>query len=226
MAASLGGHFYFAKEGTLSLRFNIMMKRSVKRSMISTIARFVLFVVLAAASATGALFAQTREKGPWWPSPHGPRDQAGNSNYVTPEKILKALRIQKTGQTYELGRVYEQEMPQYGYRPYFLTVIPAAEAAKEGTGVAQQDYFTGFIGKMGTQYDAFGHQGKTVRMADGSLKNVYYNGFTQDDLTGKNRGVGGLKALGVEQVKRSSPAASSSTSLATRACQYSTAGTR
>jgi len=161
-----------------------------------------MFVVLAAAVATDSVsFAQTRAKGPWWPSPHGPNDQAGNSNYITPEKILKAMRIPKTGQTYELGRIYEQEMPQYGYRPYFLTVIPAAEAAKEGTGVAQQDYFTGFIGQMGTQYDAFGHQGKTVRMADGSLKNVYYNGFSQDDLTGKNRGVGGLEALGVEHVK-------------------------
>ena len=170
--------------------------------MRSTFVRFAMFVVLAAAVATaGASFAQTREKGPWWPSPHGPNDQAGNSNYITPEKILKAMRIPKTGQTYELGRIYEQEMPQYGYRPYFLTVIPAAEAAKEGTGVAQQDYFTGFIGQMGTQYDAFGHQGKTVRMADGSLKNVYYNGFSQDDLTGKNRGVGGLEALGVEHVK-------------------------
>ena len=161
-----------------------------------------MFVVLAAAVATDSVsFAQTRAKGPWWPSPHGPNDQAGNSNYITPEKILKAMRIPKTGQTYELGRIYEQEMPQYGYRPYFLTVIPAAEAAKEATGVAQQDYFTGFIGQMGTQYDAFGHQGKTVRMADGSLKNVYYNGFSQDDLTGKNRGVGGLEALGVEHVK-------------------------
>jgi len=170
--------------------------------MRSTFVRFALFVALAAAVATdGASFAQTREKGPWWPSPHGLNDQAGKSNYITPEKILKAMRIPKTGQTYELGRIYEQEMPQYGYRPYFLTVIPAAEAAKEGTGVAQQDYFTGFIGQMGTQYDAFGHQGKTVRMADGSLKNVYYNGFSQDDLTGKNRGVGGLEALGVEHVK-------------------------
>jgi len=170
--------------------------------MRSTFVRFALFVALAAAVATdGASFAQTREKGPWWPSPHGLNDQAGNSNYITPEKILKAMRIPKTGRTYELGRIYEQEMPQYGYRPYFLTVIPAAEAAKEGTGVAQQDYFTGFIGQMGTQYDAFGHQGKTVRMADGSLKNVYYNGFAQDDLTGKNRGVGGLEALGVEHVK-------------------------
>ena len=48
-------------------------------------------------------------------------------------------------------------MPQYGYRPYFLIIIPALTALKDGTGVAQQDYFTGFIGQMGTQFDAFGH---------------------------------------------------------------------
>src|SRR5687768_5204547 len=164
--------------------------------------RIVLCAALAAALATGgALIAQTRDKGVWWPSPHGAKDQAGNSNYITADKILKSLRIPKTGQTYELGRVYEAEMPQYGYRPYFLTIIPAAAPVKEGTGVAQQDYFTGFIGQMGTQFDAFGHQGKTVRMADGTLKNVYYNGFTQEELTGRNRGVGGLEALGVDHVK-------------------------
>ena len=171
--------------------------------MRSTFVRLTGFIVLAIVLTTGgALRAQTREKGPWWPSPHGPQDQAGNSNYITPEKIIKALRIPKTGQTYELGRIYEAEMPQYGYRPYFLTIIPAADPAKEGVGVAQQDYFTGFIGQMGTQYDAFGHQGKVVRMADGSLKNVYYNGFTQDDLTDVahaetvDKDVAGTDALG------------------------------
>jgi kynurenine formamidase len=163
--------------------------------------RVGLCVVVMALAAVEGAGTQTRDKGPWWPSVHGATDQAGNSNYITADKILKALRLPKTGQTYELGRVYEAEMPQYGYRPYFLTIIPAAEALKEGTGVAQQDYFTGFIGQMGTQFDAFGHQGRTVRMADGSLKNVYYNGFTQADLTGRNRGIGGLEALGVEHVK-------------------------
>ena len=53
---------------------------------------------------------------------------------------------------------------------------------------------------MRAQCDAFGHQGRVVRMADGTL-NVYYNGFTQEDLTGRNRGQGGLEALGVENVK-------------------------
>ena len=48
--------------------------------------------VIALVSARASL-AQTRESGPWWPSPHGPADQAGASNYVTPEKILEALQI-------------------------------------------------------------------------------------------------------------------------------------
>ena len=153
------------------------------------------------ATLAGALSAQTREKGPWWPSPHGPKDQAGNSNYVTPEKILKALRIPKTGQTYELGHIYERTMPQYGDRPYFLSVQPAAPPQKEGAGSVHRDYFTGFIGQMGTQFDAFGHQGQAVRMADGSVKSVYYNGFTEQELTGTRQGVDGLEALGVEHVK-------------------------
>ncbi len=159
------------------------------------------FTMVAAAILVGVAHAQTRENGPWWPSPHGPKDQAGNSNYVTPEKILKALRLAKTGQTYELGRIYEAEMPQYGYRPYFLSIIPPAQPFKDGMGVVHADYFTGFIGQMGTQFDAFGHQGRVVRMADGTLKGVYYNGFTEEELIGANRGVGGLQALGVEHVK-------------------------
>src|SRR5688572_16357937 len=116
-------------------------------------------LVLCGLVGSSQAWAQTREKGPWWPSPHGAKDQAGNSNYITAEKVLKSLRIPKTGQAYELGRIYEAEMPQYGYRPYFLTILPAATPLKEGTGVARQDYFTGFIGQMGTQFDAFGHQG-------------------------------------------------------------------
>lgn len=158
-------------------------------------------VLAAALAASGVLLAQTREKGPWWPSPHGAKDQAGNTNYITAEKILKALRIPKTGQAYELGHIYEPEMPQYGNRPYYMITHTAPTPVKEGAGFAQQEYFTGYIGQMGTQYDAFGHQGRVVRMADGTLKNVFYNGFTQEDLTGRNRGLGGLEALGVEHVK-------------------------
>ena len=112
----------------------------------------------------GALARRRGERAPGGrrPRPEGP---GGNSNYVTPEKILKALRIPKTGQTYELGHIYERTMPQYGDRPYFLSVQPAVPPQKEGAGAVHRDYFTGFIGQMGTQFDAFGHQGQAVRMA-------------------------------------------------------------
>lgn len=145
--------------------------------------------------------AQTRESGPWWPSPHGAADQAGASNYVTPQKILEALTIPRTGQTYELGHMYEASMPQYTPRPYYLNVVPAAPATSEGRNTVHGDYFTGFIGQMGTQFDALSHQGQTLEMADGSFKSVFYNGFTEEELTGGNRGQGGVEALGVEHMK-------------------------
>jgi kynurenine formamidase len=145
--------------------------------------------------------AQTRASGPWWPSGHGADDQAGASNYVTPEKILEALQLPRTGQTYELGHLYEASMPQYTPRPYYLNVVPAAPATSEGNNTVHGEYFTGYIGQMGTQFDALGHQGQTLRMADGSFKSVFYNGFTEEDLTGKSRGQGGLDALGVEHMK-------------------------
>ena len=145
--------------------------------------------------------AQTREEGPWWPSVHGPMDQAGASNYVTPQKILEALQIPEFGQTYDLGHLYEASMPQYTSRPYYLNVVPAVPATSEGRNTVHGDYFTGYIGQMGTQFDALSHQGQTLEMADGSFESVFYNGFTEQDLTGRNRGQGGVEALGVEKMK-------------------------
>jgi kynurenine formamidase len=169
----------------------------VKRvALISTVT-----VALAASTPSGAL-AQTRDKGPWWPSPHGPTDQAGNTNYITPQKVAKAAQLVKTGQTYELGQVYEGTMPAFGSRPYYINVVPApGQVGKEGAGSVHEDYFNGYIGQMGTQFDAFGHMGRSVKLADGSVQFVYYNGFTERELTGTNRGLGGLEALGVESVK-------------------------
>jgi kynurenine formamidase len=160
-----------------------------------------LIVALAVLAGAHPSAAQTREKGPWWPSPHGAADQAGAANYITPEKVVKAMQLVKTGRIYELGFIYEASMPQYGDRPYYLNVTPAARPQRDGGLIAHQDYFTGFLGQMGTQFDALGHQGTAVKMADGSVQWVFYNGFTENDLTGANGGAGGLRALGVEQAK-------------------------
>lgn len=137
------------------------------KSLFSTLA-FISIGIMSQAS-----YGQTRENGPWWPSVHGAADQAGATNYITPEKILQALQMPTTGQTYELGHIYEASMPQYRIRPYYITTHPTAPPTAAGQRAPHRDYFTGYIGQMGTQIDAFGHQGISVEMDDGSFESVF-----------------------------------------------------
>ena len=121
---------------------------------------------------TGLLTAQTRQQGHWWPNAQlGPQDQAGASNWITPEKMLRAIRLMMTGKMYELGHVYERGMPLYGDRTFSL-VIPALFPPSRGENKATwfMDYFSGEFGQLGTQFDALGHAGTKLKMADGSEK--------------------------------------------------------
>ena len=51
------------------------------------------------------------------------------------------------------------------------------------------------IGQVGTQFDALGHVGTRVTYEDGTEKDVFYNGFTREEVLSP----GGLTALGTEQ---------------------------
>jgi hypothetical protein len=109
-------------------------------------------IVLLFAAAT---LAQTREAGPWWPNPAwGPGDQAGASNWVTPEKVLEAVRLVKTGKIYEIGQVYEKGMPMFGQRTYTL-LSPASPTYAFPTAnriVGNDEFVCGEIGQVGTQF--------------------------------------------------------------------------
>jgi kynurenine formamidase len=143
--------------------------------------------------------AQDRKAGPWWPqSQWGPADQAGASNLITDTKVLRAVRLVTTGKIYELGHIYERGMPLYGDRTFSL-VIPAPFPPSRGENAPSWfiDYFSGEFGQLGTQFDALGHTGMKMKMADGSQKEVFYNGFTRDEINSP----GGLQALGVEKAR-------------------------
>lgn len=58
----------------------------------------------------------------WWPSPWGPADERGAANWITPAKVLEAVKLVATGKIYQLGRIYEQGMPLFGSRHYSLTM--------------------------------------------------------------------------------------------------------
>jgi kynurenine formamidase len=163
------------------------------------IARFALVFLLAAVFAFPAA-SQTREEGPWWPHPiWGKDDQAGGSNWITPEKILKSLTLVKTGQIYEIGQVYSAGMPLFGQRTYSMVIPGSPSGAPMGSNnlIYYDEFLVAEIGQVGTQFDGPGHIGERLKMADGSEKDVFYNGFTNEEIKGPY----GLVQLGVEHVK-------------------------
>ena len=144
--------------------------------------------------------AQTRENGPWWPHPiWGPEDQAGGSNWITPEKILQSLSVIKTGKVYELGFPYHRGMPLVLQRSYsmFLPGMPTGGPSEGTESVYNDEFLCAEIGQVGTQFDGPGHVGKRIMMENGREQDVFYNGFTIDEMRSPYE----LQKLGVENIK-------------------------
>ncbi|MEO6454142.1 MAG: hypothetical protein ABIN97_08730 [Ginsengibacter sp.] len=147
------------------------MKLFFTRKHLSFITLFfaVLFTSL-------SLHAQTRSKGPWWPNAlWGANDQAGASNWITPEKILKAVALVKSGKTFELGNMYERGMPLVGQRSYniFIPSFPTYPPSGPDKIVFNDEYVTAEIGQVGTQFDGPGHPGRQLTMADGTVTEFF-----------------------------------------------------
>ncbi len=144
--------------------------------------------------------AQTKDKGPWWPHPiWGAGDMAGGSNWITQEKVLDAIKLVQTGKIYELGHVYEESMPMYGKRIYEMRSPATPSGGPIGSNglIYNEEFLVTEIGQVGTQFDGPGHIGTRVTFEDGTEKDVYYNGFTGDEMYSPY----GLKKLGVENIK-------------------------
>lgn len=159
------------------------------------IIRFTCFILLMLSPLMGN--SQTLEAGPWWPSEWGSDDRAGASNHLTPEKVASAMLLAKTGQMIELGQVYEASMPLFPGRTYSLITQSLGEPAGQNQVVGHDDFFSGQVGQVGTQFDGLGHIGQHLQMADGSQEKLYYNGLPESQVYATT----GLAELGVENVK-------------------------
>jgi kynurenine formamidase len=161
--------------------------------------RITALTVGAAIVASIVVHAQTRQKGPWWPNPTwGPDDQRGASNWITPEKIVQSLRLVKTGKVYELGHVYEREMRGLSnQRTYNLFLIGPFLVGGENKFVYNDEFVSGALGQIGTQFDGLGHAAMRMKMPDGTEQDIYYNGFTGAEIASAH----GLRQLGIEHVK-------------------------
>lgn len=162
--------------------------------------RIRLLLLLQMVTLTATATAQDRAAGPWWPHPlWGAEDQAGGSNWITPDKILQAVQLVTTGKLYELGQVYEADMPLFGNRTYAMHIpgSPTGGPVGDNQLVWHDEFFCGEIGQIGTQFDGPGHIGTVLAMGDGTSQEVFYNGFTLAEVSGTY----GLRQLGVEDIK-------------------------
>ena len=163
-----------------------------------------------AGMAAGGMLAQTQVAqaqatgdtpiGPkWWPSRWGPQDEAGASNWITPAKVLEAARLIKTGKIYDIGRVYQAEMPLFGARVFAVRIpgTPTGGPFGKNKLVYHDEFVSTEIGQVGTQFDGLGHIG-CVTGKDGDMNEMrFYNGFTEAEMANAY----GLQKLGIEKLK-------------------------
>ncbi|PKA39995.1 polyketide cyclase [Rhizobium sullae] len=126
----------------------------------------------------------------WAPSKFGAADEIGAANLVTPENVLAAAGLVKTGKTYALAVPIDKNFPAFRHRSFHLTNVQPDEAGGTSLGpnkfTFNDDLVVGWTG-VGTQLNGIGHIG---------IDNVYYNGNQAKDFVT----VEGVTKLGVEKV--------------------------
>ena len=137
-----------------------------------------------------ALLAGPTAAQDWTKSKWGPDDEIGSANYMTPELVVKAAQLIKTGKTYALGIETNSKTPAFPPRTFKITILQPGQAGTSGLGPSKTTYnddiIDGWVG-IGSQIDGLGHIG---------VDHVYYNGIKASDFADAN----GLKKLGVEKV--------------------------
>jgi hypothetical protein len=168
--------------------------KSCPKATVAVLSVCICVVVLSGLPVAG----QTLDNGPWWPHPiWGPDDQAGASNWITPEKILEAISLVETGKVYELGHIYERSMVLLGQRTFAMFSVLDSEPSGKDQLLYNSEFLCAEIGQVGTQFDGPGHVGKRITMSDGSKADVFYNGVPAEEMQARY----GLRRLGIENVK-------------------------
>jgi kynurenine formamidase len=122
------------------------------------------------------------------PSKWGAGDQRGSGNWMKPETVMRAAKLIRTGEVFELAEVLSPD-PKVsflnGTRVFNLYTklaqpVPNTRSENEELVVSE-------LGQIGTQFDAFSHQ---------MYGESFYNCFQLGDIGTRT----GFKKLGVENV--------------------------
>lgn len=132
--------------------------------------RFVTLTLLIAALTVALIPPIASADDSWYPSKWGADDTLGAINELSPEGVLEAAKLIKTGKTYSLGVETGRDTPAYGSRSFQLFAVASGDGSGSTIGRNQgtfnDDWMTTWLG-IGTQIDGLGHLG---------INHVYYNG--------------------------------------------------
>ena len=121
------------------------------------------------------------------PSKWGPEDERGSANHMKPETVLRAARLMRSGQVFELGRVLSGSMPFFGTRRFDVHLKRTFMNPQPNRRGSNEEVVTSEIGQVGTQFDGFSHQ---------TIGTSLYNCIQLDAIATRT----GFTRLGVEKV--------------------------
>jgi kynurenine formamidase len=121
------------------------------------------------------------------PSKWGAGDERGSGNHMKPETVLRAARLIKTGEVFELGRVLTESMPLSAGRRFEIITKRTRNDPGTNHRASNEELVVAEIGQVGTQFDTFSHQ---------MIGTSMYNCFKLDDVASRT----GFTKLGVQQV--------------------------
>jgi kynurenine formamidase len=148
---------------------------------------FTLALTLGSACALAAQTWKPPAEAERCPSRWGAGDERGSGNHMTPASVLRAVRLIRTGEVIELGRVLSASMPFFGTRRFDVhTKRTVMNPASNRRGSNEEIVITE-LGHVGTQFDAFPHQ---------TIEDRLYNCVKLDDVATRT----GFTRLGVEKV--------------------------
>src|SRR5262245_59607232 len=119
------------------------------------------------------------------PSKWGADDQRGAANLMTPERVLQAARLIKTGEVIELS--YPISERSHGGRRYELYTKRTDVGTASNQPQNNEELVVADLGHIGTQLDGFAHQ---------AIGNSMYNCVKVDETATRN----GFAKLGVENI--------------------------
>jgi kynurenine formamidase len=150
-----------------------------------------MIIAWALSFGSTALFAQT------WrmptdeercPSKWGADDERGSANWMTPETVLRASRLIRTGEVFELGQVLSSDPSETFINPgRGLRISMKNSQPIPNTRTGNEELVITELGQIGTQFDGFSHQ---------MWGDSFYNCFKLADIATRT----GFTKLGLEHI--------------------------